>query len=271
MNIDSIKKMKSGKYKITLDGETFTTYDDVLIKNGILYKKKIDAETFEKMLDDHQYYDAYNKTMSYIMKRQRCTEEVKRYLDKFPLSDDDKKNILKHLKDIGLINDKNYIKSYISDSIYLGTDGPYKIKNQLIELGMDEDDIDLELSKIDSDIIMDKAIKIISKKVKSNTKYSEYQLKQKILYDMSEKGYSKELIISILDNYSFNDSILLEKEYDKQYSKLSKKYSGNELNYKIKQKLYSKGFDINQINEFMQKKEALCQIVGVTQINDKEI
>ena len=255
MNIDSIKKTKSGKYKIVLDGQQFTTYDDVLIKNGILYKKSIDIETYSKMLEDHQYYDAYNKVLNYIMKKQRCKGEIEKYLDKYPLDEKDREKIITHLEDIGLLNNNNYIKSYISDAVFLRLEGPYKIKNDLIDLGMDEVVISDELSKIDKNIISDNASKIINKKIKANRNYSEYKLKQKILYELSEKGYDKELIIDLLSDYEFNDSNLLEREFELQYIKLSKKYEGNELIYKIKQKLYAKGYDINQINELIQKKE----------------
>ena len=44
-----------------------------------------------------------------------------------------------------------------------------------------------------------------------------------------------------------DDKELVKKEYDKIYKKLSKKYSGSELEYKVKQKMYSLGF--NTYNE----------------------
>lgn len=253
MKIDNIKKTKSGKYKIKLDGEEFTTYDDVLIKNGILYKKEIDNDLFEQMNKDHQYYDAYNKTISYIMKHQRCTDEIKKYLDKFPLNNDDKIKIINHLSDIGLVNDRVYVKSYISDSINLGTDGPYKIRQHLLDLNIDSEIIEDELSNIDHALVYNKLKKLIDKKINCNNKYSEYQLKQKISLDMVNKGYDRDTINSILDNYSFNDDELLLNEYNKLSAKLSKKYSGYELTSKIKQKLYSKGYDINKINEIIKK------------------
>ena len=55
-------------------------------------------------------------------------------------------------------------------------------------------------------------------------------------------GYEKQLIVSCLDNFEINDSEAYKKEYNKIHDKLSKKYSGKELEYKIKQKLYQKGF-----------------------------
>lgn len=253
MKIDNIKKTKSGKYKLKLDGIEFTTYDDVLIKNGILYKKEIDTELFEQMNKDHQYYDAYNKTISYIMKHQRCTSEIKEYLEKFPLNEEDKNMIIEHIKSIGLLNDLNYIKSYISDSINLGNDGPYKIRQHLLDLNLDNDMVNEEVSNIDKELIYNKLLKMIDKKMKSNNKYSEYQLKQKIIIDMINKGYDRDMINSIMDSYSFDDDELLLNDYKKLHDKLSKKYSGYDLTNKIKQKLYSKGFDINKINEVIKK------------------
>lgn len=254
MNIDNIKKIKSGKYKIILDGETFTTYDDVLIKNGILYKKQIDEATFSKMLKDNEYYDAYNKTISYIMKHKRSESEIKKYLDKYEINDNDKNKIINHLKEIGLINDLSYIKSYIQDSIYLGSNGPLKIKQDLIDLGLDYDLVNTEIENIDNSIVENNLLKQINKKVNGNTKYSEYQLKQKITLELVNKGYDREMIQTFLSNYDFDDNELINKEYEKLYSKLSKKYNGYELLNKIKQKLYSKGFDINKINELINKK-----------------
>ena len=42
-----------------------------------------------------------------------------------------------------------------------------------------------------------------------------------------------------------DDSISYQKEYDKLYKKLSRKYEGATLEYKIKEKLYQKGFKIH--------------------------
>jgi regulatory protein len=203
------------------------------------------------MKKDHYYYDAYNKTIAYIMKHQRCTSEIEKYLEKFELSKEDGIKIINHLKSIGLINDNIYVKSYISDAINLTKDGPYKIKRELLDNHIDESIIDEEISKIDEDVIIDKMLKIISKKFKANHKYSKYQFKQKVSLEMVNLGYDRELADSLIDNFDFEEDDLLKQEYDKLYNKLSRKYEGYELESKIKQKLYAKGFDINKINSLM--------------------
>ena len=61
MQIEKIKKQ--GKtYKITLNnGEVITTYDNVIIQNGLLYHKKINEKTLNKINTDTKYYEIYNK------------------------------------------------------------------------------------------------------------------------------------------------------------------------------------------------------------------
>lgn len=256
LKVELIGKTKSGKYKVKVDDEIINTYDDVLINNKLIYKKEIDNNMLEKINKDNLYYDAYNKTLSYILKHQRALSEVRKYLDKFEITDIDKDKIIEKLKDNGLVNDIQYVKSYISDSINLSKDGPNKIKKYLIDKNIDETIIDEELSKIDENILIDKVLKIMNKKFNSNTKYSKYQLKQKISLELINLGYDKDLIDSLINNFDFNENDLLENEYNKIYNKLSKKYEGYELSNKIKQKLYSKGFDINLISELLQKKDS---------------
>lgn len=256
MKVQIVGKTKSGKYKVKVDDTLINTYDDVLINNKLIYKKEIDNNMLNKINKDNIYYDAYNKTLSYILKHQRALSEVIEYLDKFEISDNEKNKIIDKLKSNGLINDIQYVRSYISDSINLSKDGPNKIKKYLLDKNIDEMLIDEELSKIDEDILIDKVLKIIKKKFDSNTKYSKYQLKQKISLELINLGYDKDLIDSLINNFDFNENDLLEKEYNKIYNKLSKKYNGYELSNKIKQKLYAKGFDINLISDLIQKKDS---------------
>ena len=46
----------------------------------------------------------------------------------------------------------------------------------------------------------------------------------------------------ILASKNLNDNELYNREYEKLYNKYKNKYTGSDLEYFIKQKLYSKGF-----------------------------
>ena len=65
----------------------------------------------------------------------------------------------------------------------------------------------------------------------------------KIRNDLYKEGFSKNLINAQLQNVQLeDDSDVYKKQYDKLYKRYSRKYSGYELECKIKQALYQKGF-----------------------------
>lgn len=67
-------------------------------------------------------------------------------------------------------------------------------------------------------------------------------LKRKIQAYLLNLGYSNTYINQALNGKKLVDEDISKQEYQKLYNKLSKKYSGRELEYKIKQKMYQKGF-----------------------------
>lgn len=250
MKIEKIKKTGK-KYKIVLDNnETITTYDDVILNKGLLYNKSIDNKILNDINKETSYYDIYYKCVNYITKKLRSEKEINEYIDSFNVSDSDKINTIKKLKEIGLINDLNYTKAFIQDRINLSNDGPIKIKKSLEEHDINDDIINEEIDKLDNDLVNFKIEKLINKKIK-NTKYTGFVLKQKIVNDLVNLGYSKSDIIEIYDSININNDELIKKEYDKLYKKLSLKYSDKELYNKIKTKLYQKGFSLDEINKLI--------------------
>lgn len=254
MKINKIIKTKDNKYKIIIDNEIIVTYDNVILDNDLLYKKELDSKLYDKIIQDTKFYEVYNKTVKYIMKKLRSEKEIRLYLLKYELSYDEIEKIIIKLKDINLINDVNYTKSYINDQIYLSKNGLNKIKQNLLNQDIPIELIENELSKIDNSLIDERLEKIILKRIKSNKKYSEFELKNRILKEVVSLGYSKEKAIYIIENNIVADNSIIEKEYSRVYNKLSNKYSGSELEIKIKQKLYGKGFSMDDINNMIEKK-----------------
>lgn len=249
MKIEGVKKTKSGKYKITFDNnESISTYDDVILNNGLLFKKEVDSDLLDKLNIETSYYDIYNKTIKFISRKLRSEKEVKLFLDKQNVTSSDKKKILNKLKAIRLINDAFFANAYCQDRMNLSSDGPYKIKSELVKNDIDEDTINEVMSKIDENIVYEKLTKLIIKKINSNHTKSNYMLKQKIVGDMINLGYSKEMIVEIIDNNLKSNKGVIENEYRKIYRKLEKKYEGEELERQIRLKLIQKGFSSDDIN-----------------------
>lgn len=254
MQINKIVKMKDNKYKIYIESDSIITYDNVILENDLLYKKNIDNILYNKILNDTNYYNIYNKVVKYILKRKRSEKEINIYLNKYDISIDEKNKIIKKLKDIKLINDIEYCRSYINDKLYLSKEGINKIKEALLKENIPIEIIEEELKNIDKALFKDRLERLVIKKINSNKKFSNSYLKQKILNEMTNLGYNKEDIINILENNIISDNDILTKEFDKVYNKLKIKCNSFELKNKVKQKLIQKGFFVDDINKLLQQK-----------------
>ena len=240
MKIIKYKKVGKNKYLVELDNfEEIILYEDVILKENLLIKKEIND--LNNIININNEYALYDKTLSYISKKQRCEKEIRDYLKKYTNDFNQIELIINRLKDKNLIEEELYLKSFIHDKIYLSMDGPLKIKKDLELLGFDSNIIDDNLIEFTSDIIKDKIERYINKQLKINKK-SLYIFKQKILLNLTNLGYSKEDILECLDNIHIDEDNLKEKEKEKLIKKYSKKYSGLELDKIIKQKLYEKGY-----------------------------
>lgn len=247
MKIEKITKLKSGKYKLKLeDGSTIITYDDVIIKNNLLYSKNINMHLQKNIYKQTEYFDIYNKIVKMISTKYRSEKEIRKYLEDKNITESEKEQIIKRLKENSLIDDERFVKCYINDRLNLSNDGPGLIFKNLSEY-VDNSIISKYIEEIDEEVVIDKLTKQIEKKIKTN-KDSFYIMKQKLLNHFKNKGYETSMILDILNNYKIDNKENINKEYQKLYNKLSKKYSGNELIYKIKQKLYAKGYTQEDIN-----------------------
>ena len=80
-------------------------------------------------------------------------------------------------------------------------------------------------------------------------------LKQKLTQQLINLGYDKDMINSCLDNIRVDNTSIIETEYNKLYKKLSNKYEDDNLYYEIKNRLYKKGFNIDDINNIIKKSD----------------
>lgn len=248
MHIKSIKK-KGSEYLIILDNETLKVNEELLINNNILYSKKLSNKDIKKIKEETVYYENYSKALKMINRKMRSEKEIRKSLKDISKEEIDK--IIDKLKEINLLNNEVYAESYVNDKINLSLDGPYKIKKELELNDIESEYIEKALEKFTQDLIDEKLEKLINKKLKTN-KDTEYIFKQKTALYLLNLGYSKEDINSHLENIKIDNSNL-EKEMEKIYNKLKTKYEGYTLKNKLKQKLYLKGFNNDEINNFIEK------------------
>ncbi|MDD6879257.1 MAG: RecX family transcriptional regulator [bacterium] len=243
MNIEKFTKKKDGFYNLNLDNSSkILIHEDLILKYDLLIHKEVSNQFIDRLIKENNIYLIYNKAIKYITIKMRSKYELEVYLIKQGFDKDQINIVIDKLCNQGYLNDIEFCKAYINDKINLSNDGPKKIISILKQNKINSEIIEEYISIFNEALQEEKINKLISKQIISNTNKGSNLLKQKILNNLINIGYEREVILKCLENFEFNDKELYKKEYNKLYNKLSKKYSGRELEYKIKQKLYQKGF-----------------------------
>ena len=243
MKIIKYKKTTNGKYKILLDdGRELLLYEDAILKFELLLKKEIlETDIFEVELFN-QECDVYYVALNSIKSRFKSVYDTKEFLIKKEYPSEMIDKAIEKLVRQGYLNDKDFAKSYINNQIITTNKGPYKIKRELSEHKVSLEIIEEELEIFDEESQLEKIEKVANRLYKTNRNKGGAVLKKNIVNDLVNLGYSTDLISKVVEKFDFsNNNDIASREYEKLYKRLSRKYEGKELEYKIKEKLYQKG------------------------------
>lgn len=243
MKIIKYKKTTKDRYKIDLDdGRELLLYEDVILKFELLLKKEIFELDIMKIEAFNQECDVYHVALESINHRFKSIYDTREFLVKkeYPIEMIEK--AIEKLVEQGYLNDRSFIKSYINNQIVTTNKGPYKIRRELSEHRVDLNIVDEELVVFDEESQLEKIRKVLARLYNSNRNRGGTVLKKKLVNDLSNLGYDNSIISKVIEEFDFsNNKDIASREYEKLYKKLSRKYDGKELEYKIKEKLYQKG------------------------------
>ena len=251
MKISSIKKLKNNMYEVTLENEDkLELYEDIILKYDILLSKRINEDILDEILNDNKVIEAYYLAIKYLKTKMRTKYEIREKLKTFEINDNIIERVIERLQEQRYVDDKYYVEIYINDCLKLNLYGPNKIKKILIEKGVDMDIISEFLDKINDKVWIKRIEKLIEKRKKSN-KDGLYVFKNKTINFLLNNGYSLELSNNCIKDIRLDTDYEFKKTAQNEWSKLSKKYKGNTLIFKFKNSMYSKGFTIEQINDYL--------------------
>lgn len=243
MKILKFTKMRNGMYKLKLEDESeIKVHEELILKKELLLTKDISLEDVNDIDKLNNNYNAYDIAVKYISTKVRSCYEVYDFLEKKEISKDIIHEVIEKLKKQNYLDDKIYAKAFVNDRIKFSNNGPYKIKRELEEKRVSNLIIDEVLSIFNESLEKEKLSKLVPKYVKTIRNKSYTMMKSKVLDYFSNLGYNKSIVLDLLSDIDYDDSLAREKEYDKLYRKYSKKYSGSELEYKIKQAMYKNGY-----------------------------
>lgn len=248
MKVIKYRKLANSRYKVYLeDNHELLLYEDVILKYNLLIRKDIDEKLIIEMDKYNQEIDVYYVALNSIKNRFRSVYELRSILLKKEYPSNLVDLAIDKLVKQGYLNDRSYAKSFINNQMITTNNGPYKIIRELNEKKVKEEVINEEILVFTDEEQLLRIRKLIDKGIRSNHNRGGVVLKQKVYNDLKNLGYDISIINSVIGEYDFgNDLDIARKEYNKLYKKYSRKYSGDELKYKIREKMYLKGLNYEE-------------------------
>ncbi len=242
MKIDRYKLLKNDMYELYVGTNTYVLHSDLILKYNLLIRSDITTKELDEYQIENEIYECYNVALKLLSTKNRSYKELIDALVRKEFNKDSATKAVDILVKQGYVNDKNYAKYFVHDQVLLTNNGPFKIRKLLEEKGVSSNYIEEALKDYSIKEQEEKVKKLINRQIKSNTNKSAIMLKKKVSDYLNDMGYSYIVYDKYLSSIDFDDREVYKRTLEKVTKELSRKYKGEELEFRIKQKMYSKGF-----------------------------
>lgn len=254
MEIIKLKKYKE-KVKITLDDsrniEVLPTISDEF---NLYINKIIDENDLFEIETENKIEGFYLLAIKQILQRQMSPNKVKDYLRKENAKKEEITKVLEKLRKFGFINEEKFVEELLDfcDAKHYGFNRIIQVlKNkQISEKMINSIEYNSKREKKHAEIQVEK----LTKKFRNKNFNS---LKKSVFASLIRLGFNEDISLELVNKISNsnhkNEINMLKLEYEKTFSKYSKKYKGIELRNKITNHLLSKGYQINDIKYVKEK------------------
>ncbi|MCF8240037.1 MAG: recombination regulator RecX [Melioribacteraceae bacterium] len=205
MLITGLRK-KRGKWILEFDNNALYEIDErVIIEYRLNVGSEINENEIEIILSQHDYYKTKDQAYRYLARRPHSEKELSDKLKRKQHSLENVDKVISDLIKINYLNDEDFAEIFINDRLDKKK-GTLKIKAELFNRGVSRKIIEAASSKIDEEILLNNAVDLAEKKLRTfrDKEISEINQKQKIYYFLMNKGYSGDIIrkaISKIKNY----------------------------------------------------------------------
>lgn len=251
------QKRSSNRWNVFLNGTyAFSVSEDVYAKFQLYKGKELSAEEIEQIKRAEHLQKNYAKALHYLSYRMRTEAEMRKYLQDKEVMDESIDKIIDKLYRGHLLNDRKFAKSFVSDRINRSKKGPKLVREELSQKGVPKAIIDDSLQAYTPDIQWKKAYEIAKKEAGKSSKHPLQKRKEQLKARLLRRGFTSDLVFEVVQEINFEvddeeEQLLLKKEANKLYTRYQNKYDEVEMKLKIKQRLYSRGFELKQIDTYL--------------------
>ena len=187
LTISSVRRIH-GRATLTLsDGETLAMPRAMLRERPYKRGVPFDRAAFDSFILERSYSFAMDKAISLLAARSRTEKEIVSSLQKNAYPEQIIARVMARLTEAGYLNDADFAEHWASSRTNKGL-GSRRIRMELRQKGVSQEEIDAALSALDSDDVIGGAIKIAEKAARGKDLSSPAD-RQKIMAALARRGY----------------------------------------------------------------------------------
>lgn len=251
---------RKGRYNIYLDGKyAFPVAESVLIQFRLMKGTELNEKQITAITTADQQAKAYSRMLDYLSYQMRTESDIIKKLKEIDTPEEFIEPILKKLRAQQLVDDHAYAAFYVRTMINTELKGPGVIRQHLRQKKIGENDIADALMQFTPEVQADLAKKLAKKLFRRYRNQPERRREQKVRQGLITKGFSdsiyemvKEEVVPQPDLDQENE--LLAKEAVKQWRRACR-YQGYERAQHFKQSMYRKGFDLDDVQHWLDEQE----------------
>ncbi len=134
-----------------------------------------------------------------FLKNTRTEAETIKYLKDNDYSESEIDEAIKYAKEVGYINDIDYINAYVSDHLLINKWGPQKIIFKLKEKGISGEAVNFAL--MDNEEIIKRNLYAQVEKKAQGLNLEDFKTKQKVINHLVSRGYNYSSAKNALEDY----------------------------------------------------------------------
>ncbi|WP_027964179.1 recombination regulator RecX [Halalkalibacillus halophilus] len=268
MIISKITTQKKAKNRYNIFEEkqgsdlyAFSIHEDLLVRFEIRKGLELTNDRVEEIKQQDALYKYYTLSLNFLSYRMRAKSEIFKYLEQKEATEDEIKTVLNRLEEEKLVDDLAFAQAFVRTKVSTASGGPNKVRQELKQKQIPEEFIEQAISNYSFEDEVDKAHKLLQKKLNSSNRKSFQEQLNGAKQTLMQKGYSFEAIQAAID--TLEPEVDEEEEWqavvyqgEKAWRKYERKHEGYTLQQKVKASLYQKGFNGDLIKQFIEEKVA---------------
>ena len=190
MIVKSLKKAKKKDlYNVVIDEMNLELSENIIVKYRLVKGKEVDKAILKDIIKDNNLDALYSKTMSYAIRYNKGSAEIRKYLEKKEASDFEIELIIKRLIESKIISDLDVVEGLVSSYVRSGN-GILLIKEKLYQKGYDKELTDLALENLNYDMYYMKMNNQYTKALKAQKKGDDFERMMKAKNTLLRRGYT---------------------------------------------------------------------------------